>query len=85
MATIAEARRAATAKREAREAEEAAAKAAAAKKPAKKAKSLSIIDTIRAAFSSADDISRIDAAVDAATGVDAVTQGVADADKRKDD
>ena len=75
--SIQKARRLAKEKRERGEAEDAAAAAATAaaaeaKKP--KPKEPGLLDRIRAAFSSEDDISRIDKAVDA------VSQGVADAD-----
>lgn len=76
MPTIAEARALATARRKATEARKGAEKAAADKPAAAAPKeSPGLLDRIRAAFSSEDDIKRIDAAVDA------VTQGVADADK----
>ncbi len=78
--SIARARRLATEKRERREAREAAAAKAAEPKQVAEVKSSSLLDSIRKAFSSADDISRIDAAVDA------VTRGVDDANtdhKRK--
>lgn len=76
--SIARARRLAKEKRERGEAEDAAAAAATAaaaeaKKPKPKAPSL--IDRIRAAFSSEDDISRIDSAVTA------MQTGIEDADK----
>lgn len=78
--SIARARRLATEKREKRESEEAAEKAAESKPEKKEEKSSGILDAIRKAFSSADDIERID------TAVDAVTSGVKDANtdhKRK--
>ncbi len=73
--SIAKARRLAKEKRERGEAEDARAAAAKveANKPAKKEPSL--IDRIRSAFSSDDDISRIDSAVDA------MSTGIDDADK----
>ena len=76
--SIQKARRVARETREAREAETAAeiaaaAAAAEAKKP--KPKEPSLLDRIRDAFSSEDDISRID------TAVDAVTSGVSQANK----
>jgi len=67
MATIAQARAAATKKRKDREAAEAAAAAAAAKKPTKK-KEPSLLDRVRAAFSSEDDIKRIEGALEAVEG-----------------
>ena len=73
--SIARARRLATEKRERREAREAAESKAAQPKQVAEVKSSSLLDSIRKAFSSADDISRIDAAVDA------VTSGVSQADK----
>lgn len=65
--SIARARRLATEKRERREAEEAAAAKAAEPKQVSEVKSSSLLDSIRKAFSSEDDIKRIDAAVDAVT------------------
>lgn len=77
MATIAEARKAATLKRERREREEAAAasRKTNAGKPKQETKKKGLLDRIRDALSSADDIDRIDSAVDA------VTRGVSDADE----
>ncbi len=77
--SIGRARRLAKEKREAREAAEAKAATPKKSKPAEK-ESSSLLDSIRKAFSSADDIRRIDAAVDA------VSKGVDDANtdhKRK--
>jgi len=70
--SIARARRLATEKREKREAQEAANKKAAESKSSKpEKKESSLLDAIRKAFSSADDISRIDSAVAAMeTGID---------------
>ena len=78
MPTIAEARAAATAKRKRREVEKAAEAAAAEAKaagPKPSEDEPGLLDRIRAAFSSADDIDRIDRAVDA------VSKGVDDADE----
>jgi len=67
--SIGRARRLAKEKREKREAEEAAAAKAAEPKESKpEKKESSLLASIRRAFSSADDISRIDAAVDAVSG-----------------
>ena len=80
MATIAEARKALAIKRKAREREkafEAAAKAKEAEdaKPKKKKEKTSWLDSVRKAFSSDDDINRIDSALDA------IERGVATADE----
>ena len=73
--SVGRARRLAKEKREAREAEEAAAAKAAEPKPEEEKESSGLLDAIRKAFSSADDIKRIDEAVDAVSG------GVSQADK----
>ena len=72
--SIGRARRLAKEKREAREAADKKAATPKESKPVEK-ESSSLLDSIRKAFSSADDIARIDAAVDA------VTSGVSEADK----
>lgn len=78
--SIARARRLATEKRERREAREAADKKAAEPKPESKEEESGFFESIRKAFSSDDDIKRIDDAVDA------ITSGISEADaaeKRK--
>jgi hypothetical protein len=79
--SIGRARRLAKEKREKREAQEAADKKAAEPKPEEEKESSSLLDSIRKAFSSADDISRIDAAVDAVTG--GVSQANKDSKRKK--
>lgn len=79
--SISRARRLAKEKRERREAQEAADKKAAEPKPESKEEESGFFESIRKAFSSADDISRIDAAVDAVTG--GVSQADADTKRKK--